>query len=272
MEAIFVIISSNVNKIQNLIKQANNTFSNIKIIYDTLLNEELNLNLLKIEQNKILASIDRLNEFLDNLKIIYDTVNLSTISSREDIDKLLDIHKKAIILVTNINLEIVDLNKFKNELTNIYNKFTINSFIINNVKEIYKQSITKIDNIFKRINEFGIDIIIDKIYSIILNNKNIYETNLLDEELNKIKIIKDEELNKIKIIQDEELNKIKIIKDEELNKIKIDDIIINKTDNIIIKNDTKQEESSDLNIIFIIIGVVILIIFIFFLFYKNNLL
>jgi hypothetical protein len=257
MESIFRTISTNVNIIRNLIKQANNTFLNIKIIYETLLNEELNLNLLKIEQNKILASIERINKYLDSLKIIYDTVNLSIISSREDIDNLLEIHEKAIILVKNINLEIVDLNEFKKELTNIYNKFTINSFIINNVKEIYNQCIIKIENIFNRIDEFRIDIIIERIYNIILENKNIYENNLLN--LDK---------EKLKIIQDEELNKIKIIQDEELNKIKMDYKIINKTDNIIIKNDTKQEEPSGLNIIFIIIGIVIVIILIF-LFYKK---
>jgi hypothetical protein len=279
MDSIFQTIRTDVNNIQNIIKQANNTFSNIKNIYETLLTEELNINLLKQEQNKILGSIYRLNENLDRLIVIYDTINSSKISSQEDINILLEMYDKAKILVNNINLEIDDIKNFRNELTNINNKFTINSFLINNVREIYNQSITKIENIFKRINEFRIDIIINKIYNIILENKNIYEINLLNlDEEKKLKIIKDEE-KKLKIIKDEELNKIydKIINkidDKIINKIddkiinKIDDKIINKTDNIIIKNDTKQEEPSGINITFIIIGIVIVIILIF-IFYKK---
>ncbi len=237
MQSIFEIIKERINTIQQIIKQARSTFSDNKIIYETLLNEELNLNLLKIEQNKIIASIKNINDYLDSLKIMNDTVNSLTITSQEDIDKLLEIYNKAIILVKNINLEIKNVNDYKNELTNIYNKFTINSFLINNVKEIYKDSITKIENILKKINDYGIDNIIEKIYSIFLKNKNIYEASLLklDEE-------------KLKIIQDEELNKLKII---------------NKIDNIIIKNDIKQEEASGINITYIIIGIAIVIISLF---------
>jgi len=257
MQAIFQTISTDVNIIKSLILQAKETFSNIKIIYETLLNEELNFNLLKIEQNKILASINKLNDYLDRLKIMNDTVNSSTISSQEDIDKFLEIYNKAIILVKNINLEIKDLNNFKNELINIFNKFTINSFLINNVKDIYNDTITKVGNILNRINDFRIDIIIENMYKIFINNKNIYDNNLIKLDEEKLKIIQDEELNKIKIINNQ-------ITDDKLI-VKTDD---NKKDNII-KNNIKQEETTGINIIYIIIGIVIALISIIFLFIKK---
>ena len=256
MQSIFESISVEVKNIKNLILQAKNTFSNIKIIYETLQNEDLNINLLKIEQNKILKSISLLNDYLDNLHILYDIAKSSSIKSKDDFDEFYEIYNKSVVLIKNINLEIKDLNSFKNELTNIFNKFTINSFFFNEVEFIYNESINNINNIIKKINENNINTIIENINSIFLNNKKLYE-------LEKLKIIQDEEL---KIIQSEitnNLNNIKLIK----NPINIDNIkLIKNPINIDNKqiinnnNDIKQEETAGINIIYIFIGIVIITI------------
>jgi hypothetical protein len=256
MQDIFETIKTKLDNIRNVILQAKNIFTIIKNIYETLLNEDLNINLLKIEQNKILVSIKKLNDYLDSLKIMKDTINSSIISSQEDFNKLLEIYNKAIILVKNINLEIKDLNEFRNELTNIYNKFTINSFFINNVKVIYNDSIKSIDNILKRINEFNIDNIIENMYSILLKNKNIFENQLLKIDEEKLKIIQDEELKKIKIINQISDNKLINVTDNKL---------INDTGNKLINDNIKKEEG--INIIYIVIGIII--VFILFLYTKK---
>jgi hypothetical protein len=280
MQSIFESISVEVKNIKNIILQAKNTFSNIKIIYETLQNEDLNINLLKIEQNKILKSISSLNNYLDNLKILYDIVNSSSIKSQDDIDKFLEIYNKSVVLVKNINLEIKDLNSFKNELTNIFNKFTINSFFINEVKLIYNESINNINNITRKINEININTIIENINSIFLKNKKLYESDIIRFDEEKLKIIQDEELkiNQSKITNNIINNPNNIINNPN-NIINNPNNIINNPNNIInnpnnidnknIINNIKQEEISGINIIYILIGIGIVIITIIFLFIKK---
>ena len=269
MQSIFESISVEVKNIKNLILQAKNTFSNIKIIYETLQNEDLNINLLKIEKNKILKSISLLNNYLDNLKILYDIVNSSSIKSQDDIDKFLEIYNKSVVLVKNINLEIKDLNLFKNELTNIFNKFTINSFFINDVKLIYNESINNINNITRKINEININTIIENINSIFLKNKKLYESDIIRFDEEKLKIIQDEEL---KINQSKITNNPNNIINNPNNITNNPNNIINNPSNIDNKNiinNIKQEEISGINIIYILIGIGIVIITIIFLIIKK---
>ena len=276
MQSIFESISIEVKNIKNIITQAKNTFSNIKIIYETLINEDLNINLLKVEHNKISKSISSLNNYLDNLEILYNSVNSLTISTQEDINKFLEIYNKSVVLVKNINLEIKDLNLFKNELTNIFNKFTINSFFINDVKLIYNESINNINNITRKINEININTIIENINSIFLKKKKLYESEIIRFDEEKLKIIQDEE--KLKIIQNEIINNLKNIDDKKIDDKKIDDIKIDdikiddiKIDDIKIinyNNDIKQEETPGINIIYIVV-IVIFIITILFLYIKK---
>ena len=245
MQFIFESIRNDVTNIKNIIKQAKNTFLNIKIIYETLQNEDLNINLLKIEQTKILNSISSLNDYLNNLKILYDTANTLTISSQDELNTFLEIYNRSLILVRNINLKIKDLNEFKNLLTNIYNKFSIDSFFLNDVNFIYNESINNINNIIKKINENNINTIIENIYNLFLKNKNIYESEQIKFDENNLKKIQDEELQ---IIQSEITNNLKNIDYKQ----------------IINNNDIKQEEISGINIIYIVIGIVIFIMAILF--------
>jgi hypothetical protein len=253
MISIFDSIRSSVSIIKNIILQAKNTFSNIKIIYDKLLEEDLNINLLKIEQNNILNSIFLLNNYLDDLKIIYDNVNLLNISSQEEINLFIEMYNKTIVLIKNINLEIKNINDLKNTLLNIFNKFNINSFYYNDVKLIYNQSLNNINNIIKKISDFNLNTFIENINNIFLKKKNIYYAEKINSDKNKLKIIESEELEQISSKLSNTLSNINLID------------IQKKEDKIIIKNDIKSEETSGINInIIIIISIVIITIIYFF--------
>jgi hypothetical protein len=262
MQSIYETISVDVKNLKNIILQAKNTFLNIKTIYENLLNEDLNINLLKVEKNQISKSISSLNNNLDNLEILYNTANSLTISTKDDIDKILEIYNKSVVLVKNINLETKELNEFKNSLTTIFNKFTINSFFYNDVKIIYDESLNYINNIIKRINEIKINNIIENIYNLYLIKKKNYESDLvrLDEE--KLKIIQDEELKKIQEEINKNLNNIKLTNNLNI----IDNKNIDNEKIINYNNDIKQEDTSSINIIYIVIGIAFFIIIILFLF------
>jgi hypothetical protein len=234
MQSIFNLISDEIKIIKNLILQAKKTFSDIKIIYETIQDEDLNINLLKIEQTKILGSIKKINDYINILNNLYDIANKLTLT-QDEIDIFVDINDKSIVLGKNINLEIKELNEFKNSIKNIFNKFTIDSFFIKEVKLIYNESINNINNITTKINENNINTIIKNINSIFLKKKNIYESEIIRFDEKKLKIIQDEELKSIK--------------------------------SEITNNDIKQEETSGINIIYIIIGIVLITI-IFFYLYK----
>jgi hypothetical protein len=255
MRNIFDTISADVSSINSLIAQAKKTLTTVKDSYNTLLDENININLLKTEQTKITGSIELLNRDLGNLKTLFESANLLNISSQENIDKLLEIYNKSILLVKNINSEIININNFRNSLTQIYRKFTIDSFFFNDVYAIYENNIKKIDDIIRNINESNMDNIIEKINNLLINNKNFYQNELikLDQE-------------KLKKIQDEELEKNKIIRNELVDNLKNDKLLIEE-EKIINTNNIKQEASGiNINIIiFIVVGIIIMTIIFFYL-------
>lgn len=257
MQSIFDTIRSDVRNINSLITQAKRTLKTVEDSYNTLLDENINIGLLKTEQTKTTGSVTLLNNDLGSLKTLFDSATLLNNSSQENIDKLLEIYNKSILLVKNINSEIIKINNFRNSLTQIFRKFTIDSFFFNDVYAIYENNIKKIDDIIRNINESNMENIIEKINDLLINNKNFYQNELIKLDL-----------EKLKKIQDEELEKNKIIKNELVDNLKNDKLLIEE-EKIINTNNIKQEASGiNINIIiFIVIGIIIITI-IFFYFKK----
>jgi len=257
-------INDDITAINNEVVLINKNYSNFKKIFDNIVKEDINLNLLNISKIENDVIINTLNNYISEFNNTIENANTLNSLSKKDLDTLLYLYNKCINIIKNIDDEKIILDKNNKSLVDIYKNFNEkDSLNYNYESSIYKEIINNILNINIKINNIKM---LDKINN--LNNKYILQKKEYDDRLikqvneEKQKII-DSDILLLKLIEEENLKKNKniIIKPNEIPVIPvipvIPDILINNNYKNNYQENIKQTESPNY-IIYIIIGILLI--------------
>ena len=257
------LINKKINNINNSVSIINSNYIYVKNTYDSIEKQFNDINLLNLNKGNIINYIKLINNDINSINSFYEAARILTISSNKDLISLYNLFDNAQNLISNINITKNDLNKFYTTFTNLFTNFSkdsdyyniallINNDIKDNILNI-NNNITEVNNTLKNIND------------IYILKKDIYESNLINEEQYLIK------LNKIKA-QEEENKNINFKSSQQMPMVVPMSVPASApVPMTVIENDNKKKDEERVKLILsIVIPIAVLLIIAFFYFMNRK--